>query len=86
MNDGLRLAILRDLAGRGAQSGYARPDVTGYERDDIDTAVDDLRRRYYLEAAYVDAAFGPNPGYWAPSVLTARGRQLLTEMEKSHTA
>ena len=44
------------------------------------------RRRYYLEAAYVDAAFGPNPGYRAPSVLTARGRQLLTEMEKSHTA
>ena len=79
----LRLALLRALAARGTKaSGYSRPDVEGYSRDAIDAAVDELRRGRYLEAAYVDQAFGSNPAYWAPSILTDSGRKLLAQLEK----
>lgn len=77
----LRLAVLRTLAARGTKpSGYARPEIEGYSRDEIDAAVDDLRRGRYLEAAHVDRALGDNPAYWAPSILTAAGRQLLEQL------
>lgn len=79
----LILAILRAVGERGTSpSGYARPEIDGYARGQIDAAVDELRRGGYLDAAHVGAAFGDNPAYWAPSVLTPRGRRFLEELQR----
>lgn len=77
-----RLAVLSALAERGLASGYARPDVAGFSRDDVDSVVDELRRGGYVEAAWIRGSFGDNPDHWGPSVLTEKGRQLLAELEQ----
>ena len=68
--------VLDALASHPAGAGFERPTVPGVSREQVDAAVDELRRGGYLEAA-----FGDNPAYWAPSVLTDRGRELLRNLQ-----
>lgn len=57
----LRSAILRALGARGAPGGYARPEVEGASRSEIDAVVDELRCDRYLEAAWIPQAFVDTP-------------------------
>ncbi len=82
MDKTIQLAVLRSLAARGEQPGYSRPEIEGCSRDEVDRTVDELRRAGALKAALSRAAFGDNPEHWAPSVLTARGRNLLQDLER----
>ena len=77
----LLLAVLQSIAGRGPDPGYSRPHVEGYSQDEIDTAVAQLQRRGYVEAAYIQRPIAESGYYWAPSVITDQGRQWLESLK-----
>jgi hypothetical protein len=74
------LSVLRAVGARRAGAGYERVIADGFSRDQLDAAVDELRRGGYLEAALIPHAFGGDVDAWHPSVLTERGRHLLEEL------
>jgi hypothetical protein len=73
----LMLDALRVLAARERGHGFARLEIPGYSREQIDLIVDELRDRGFVQAAEVPGGIGENRRQWAPSVLTDRGRQKL---------
>ena len=77
----LLLAVLQSIAERGPDPGYSRPELDGYTRDEIDTAVAQLHRRGYVEAAYIQRPIAESSYYWAPSVITDQGRQWLESLK-----
>lgn len=74
------LKVLQAIAPRPVAHGFERPEVPGLAREQIDAAVEELRRGGYVEAAWVGEALGDNPAQWEPSVLTLKGRHLLEEL------
>ena len=83
-NNALLAFVLQAIADRGPEPpGYSRPEVPGYPREQIDAAVDTLRRRGYVEAAYIRGGLSEdNPAHWEPSVITDSGRRWLDEVTK----
>jgi hypothetical protein len=73
----LMLDALRVLAARGPGHGFARLEIPGYSREEIDRVVDELRDNGYVQAAEAPGGLGENSRQWAPSVLTDRGMQKL---------
>ena len=82
-NNALLAFILQAIADRGPEPpGYSRPEVPGYPREQIDAAVDTLRRRGYVEAAYIPGRLGEdNLAHWEPSVITDQGHQWLESLK-----
>ena len=84
----IALLVLRAVGARAAGAGFERPAIEGYSHEQIDAAVDELRRGGYLIAADIPHPFGTAPRdqarpHWAPSELTVPGRHLLEELEKT---
>jgi hypothetical protein len=75
------LIVLRVIGRRSVASGYERPEVGGFAREQVDAIVAELRRGGYVDAAWIPQTYGDNPGHWEPSVLTATVRHLLEELE-----
>jgi hypothetical protein len=63
--------------------GFAGPEIPGISREQVDAAVDELRRGGYVEALWTDPSFGDNPAHHAPSVLTFTGQHLLEELQRT---
>ena len=77
----LRLALLRALAARGTAHPYQRPVIEGYSQDDVDAELGELRRGGYVLGWDIPPMSIDAPSHWAPSVLTEKGRQLLSDLE-----
>ena len=79
----LRLAILQKLALRGEGRGARMHlEFEAYSEPEVQNMIERLHRGGYIEAAHVRAHFsaGPPRMRWEPSILTAKGRQLLEEL------
>ena len=76
----LMLDALRLLAARGPGHGFARLEIPGYSREQIDLVVDELRDRGYVLAAEVPATYGDNPRHWAP--VAKEGEHTLRRCER----
>ena len=81
---GALLPVLRAIGARGIDAAFCeRPEVEGCSAEQVDAAVDELRRCGYVVTADLPGAFSDNPRHWRRSVLTVLGRRLLEDLERS---
>lgn len=73
--------VLEVVAARPAGFGYERPKVEGLSEGEVDRAAAELGRLGLVNGATVPSGLGPHVEHFAPSVLTAKGREFLSELK-----
>jgi hypothetical protein len=74
-------AVLAALGSRPVGHRYQRPELSGYSREQIDAAVEELRDGGYVVAAHVPQTPEGTPAHTAPSILTDKGKRLLNDLQ-----